>query len=162
MGSRRISVVLAALAAAVCAPVANAGDSRVASGPAIEIAISPKVQTLQTTVRHHKLVLGTATFRITVSNPGAVSLGGVKVTDSLSPRCSRSIGSLAAGASITFSCFRTNVGRSYTNVATVSGQPLKGVRDLTGVAAPVTATATSRVRVAVKVTSSGGVPAFTG
>jgi hypothetical protein len=160
--SRRISVIVAALAAAVCAAVANGGDSPLASRPVIDISIRPKVQTLQTTVRHQQLVFGAARFTITVSNPNLVRRDAIEVDDLLAPRCNRAIGSLAARASISYSCSAPNVLRSYTNVATVSAHRPDGARDLTSVEAAVTGTATSRVRVTTKVTAASGAPAFTG
>lgn len=155
-------MIVAALAAAVCAAVANGGDSPLAARPAIDTSIAPKVQTLQTTVRRQQLVFGTARFTITVSNPSLVRLAAVEVDDLRAPLCNRTIGSLAAGASIAYSCSAPNVLRSYTNVATVSAQGPQGARDLTSVEAAVTDTATSRVRVTTKVTAASGAPAFTG
>jgi uncharacterized repeat protein (TIGR01451 family) len=159
---RRIPVIVAALAAAVCVSVANGADSPLVSRPAIDISINPKVQTLQTMVRHQQPVFGTARFTITVSNPSPVRLAAVHVADHLAPRCNRAIGSLAAGASIAYSCSAPNVLRSYTNVATVSTHRPQGVRNPTSVEAAVTDTATSQVRVTTKVTAASGAPAFTG
>ena len=161
--SRRISAMVAALGAAVvCAAVASGGPSPLASAPAIDISIGPKVQTLQTTVRQRKLVFGTARFTITVSNPSGVKLAAVEVADLLAPQCNRTIGSLAAGASIAYSCSAPNARKSYTNVATASARRPQGLRNLTSVTAAVTDTATSRVRVTTKVTAADGAPAFTG
>jgi hypothetical protein len=160
--SRRISVIVVALAAAVCATVANGEHSPLVSRPAIDISIGPTVQTLQTTVRHQQLVFGTARFTIRVSNPSLVRRAAVEVGDLLAPGCNRTIGPLAAGASIAYSCSAPNVLRSYKNVATVSAHQPQGVRDLTSVEAAATDTATSRVRVTTKVTAASGAPAFTG
>ena len=155
-------MIVAALAAAVCAAVANGGDSPLVSRPAIDISIAPKVQTLQTTVRHQQPVFATARFTITVSNPTLVRRAAVEVDDLLAPHCDRTIGSLAAGATIAYSCSAPNVLRSYTNVATVSAHRPQGVRDLTSVQAAATDTATARVTVTTKVTAASGAPAFTG
>jgi uncharacterized repeat protein (TIGR01451 family) len=126
------------------------------SHPAIAIVNSPKLQTLETKVvamidakthtRKPALVFGTARFTITVMNTNPVELTGVTVTDPLSPGCNRNIGTLAPGASIAYFCSAANVGRSYTNRVTVSGQWPKGTRML----ADAQATATARAMVKVK------------
>ena len=50
------------------------------------------------------LEAGTAKFRITVTNTGAETLNNVKVTDPLTPGCNRSLGTMAPGASKTYTC----------------------------------------------------------
>jgi uncharacterized repeat protein (TIGR01451 family) len=84
-----------------------------ATHPAITIVKNPKSQTV--TVGH------TATFTITVTNTGDVALTNVTVTDALSPNCNRTIGTLAPGASTSYTCTRPNVRSSFTNVAVAAG-----------------------------------------
>lgn len=78
---------------------------------------------------------GTATFTITVANPGTATLTQVSVADELSPSCSRSqsefsallgaVGNndqvLDAGEVITYTCTQENVAANFTNSATATG-----------------------------------------
>ena len=64
---------------------------------------------------------GTAAFEITVTNTGNEALVNVAVTDALEPTCDQTIGSLAIGASETYTCNSTNVTSAFTNVAIVTG-----------------------------------------
>ena len=82
--------------------------------PAISIVKNPKSQTVNSG--------GTATFTITVTNTGDVALTDVAVVDALSPNCNRTIGTIAAGASVTYTCTRPNVTSSFNNVAVVTGK----------------------------------------
>jgi uncharacterized repeat protein (TIGR01451 family) len=84
-----------------------------ATHPAISIVKNPKSQTVTSG--------GTATFTITVTNTGDVSLTNVTVSDPLSPNCNRTIGTLAPGASSSYTCTRANVTSNFTNVAVASG-----------------------------------------
>jgi len=84
-----------------------------ATHPAISIVKNPKSQTVTSG--------GTATFTITVTNTGDVTLTNVTVTDPLSPNCNKTIGTLAPGASSTYTCTRANVTSNFTNVAIASG-----------------------------------------
>ncbi len=79
--------------------------------PAIEIDKTPDLQQL--------LTGETATFTITVTNPGDVSLTGVSVTDPLTPDCSQPLADLPPGSTTNFTCTLTNVTTDFTNVATV-------------------------------------------
>jgi len=81
--------------------------------PAISIIKDPKSQTVT--------VGKTATFKITVTNTGDVALTNVTVTDALSPNCNRTIGTLAPGASTSYTCTRPDVQSSFNNVAVVTG-----------------------------------------
>jgi uncharacterized repeat protein (TIGR01451 family) len=67
------------------------------------------------------------TFEIVVTNIGQYDLVDVAVTDDQAPGCSRVIGSLAAGASVTYSCTVPTVTQGFTNTACVEGM----VRNLT-------------------------------
>ena len=75
---------------------------------------------------------GTATFTITVTNTGNVTLTDVHVDDPLSPNCNRTkadipaLASMAPGAAVTYTCTKTNVQASFDNVATAIGTPPTG------------------------------------
>jgi uncharacterized repeat protein (TIGR01451 family) len=84
-----------------------------ATHPAITVVKNPKSQTVT--------VGNKATFTITVTNTGDVALTNVTVTDAQSPNCNRTIGTLAPGASSSYTCTRANVTSSFTNVAVASG-----------------------------------------
>jgi uncharacterized repeat protein (TIGR01451 family) len=84
-----------------------------ATHPAITIVKNPKSQTVTSG--------GTATFTITVTNTGDVTLTNVTVSDPLSPNCNKTIGTLAPGASTSYTCTRANVTSNFTNVAVASG-----------------------------------------
>jgi hypothetical protein len=92
--------------------------------PAIAIVKNPKLQTLP--------VGGTATWQITVTNTGDVTLTDVHVTDPQAPNCNRTkaqipaLASMAPGASVTYTCTRPNVQAGFTNVATAIGTPPTG------------------------------------
>jgi uncharacterized repeat protein (TIGR01451 family) len=81
--------------------------------PAISIVKDPKSQVITRG--------GTANFKITVTNTGDVALTNVTVSDPLSPNCNRSIGTLAPGASFTYTCKRANVQSSFNNVGVATG-----------------------------------------
>jgi len=104
-----------------------------ASKPATSIVKDPKLQTVASG--------GTATFTITVKNTGNVTLTAVTVSDQLSASCDRSVGTLASGASKSYTCTAADVLASFENTATVTGNPPKG--------APVTATDHANVKVKV-------------
>src|SRR5205814_5433299 len=82
--------------------------------PAISIVKNPKSQTVTNG--------GTATFTITVTNTGDVALTDVSVTDPLSPNCNKTIGTLAPGQEVSYTCTRPNVNASHNNGAVVTGQ----------------------------------------
>jgi uncharacterized repeat protein (TIGR01451 family) len=71
-------------------------------------------------------------FTIVVTNTGNVTLSNVRVADALSPDCSKTSGavsglaSMAAGASVTYSCSQQNVTASFTNTAVATGTPASG------------------------------------
>jgi uncharacterized repeat protein (TIGR01451 family) len=81
--------------------------------PAISIAKNPNSQTVTKG--------GTATFTITVTNTGDVTLTNVVVTDVLSPNCDRNVGTLNPGQSVTYTCTKQNVQSDFTNVAVATG-----------------------------------------
>jgi len=159
----------------VCAVAAPGSDATLPgpvislSHPALAIATTPKVQTLEMKVvaKPHTqtpmLVLGTARFTISVTNTSPLELTGVTVSDPRSPRCNRTIGTLAPGEATSYVCSRTNVGRNYTNTSTASGRWPTGARLVAG--APAIATATAVVNAKPKTRRRVHVPhilAFTG
>src|SRR5262249_30523900 len=81
---------------------------------------------------------GTATFTITVTNTGGVELTNVTVTDPMAPDCNRSLGTLAVGASTSYTCTLANVTASLTNVAIVTATPPSGPNVTSSDTAPVT------------------------
>jgi uncharacterized repeat protein (TIGR01451 family) len=100
--------------------------------PAISVVKDPKSQTVT--------VGNKATFKITVTNTGDVALTNVTVSDPLSPNCNRTIGTLAPGASTSYTCTKANVRSSFNNVAVASGTA--GTQTVTARdTAPVTAKA---------------------
>jgi uncharacterized repeat protein (TIGR01451 family) len=92
--------------------------------PAIAIVKNPKSQTIP--------VGGTATFSITVTNVGNTVLTDVTVSDPLTTSCNRTkaqipaLASMVPGATVTYSCTKTNVRASFDNVATATGTPPSG------------------------------------
>jgi uncharacterized repeat protein (TIGR01451 family) len=119
---------------------ANSGNAlKTWQQPSIGITKNPKTQTFTSG--------GTATFTIVVTNTGPVTLTNVRITDPLSPNCAKSsldiaaLGSMAPGASQTYTCTLANVTASFTNVATATGTPLGGGPDVSANdSAPVTVT----------------------
>jgi uncharacterized repeat protein (TIGR01451 family) len=86
--------------------------------PTIEIDKAPESQAVQSG--------DAATFTITVTNTGDVSLAPVTVTDDLVPNCERPFVNLGVGASESYTCTRLNVAVDFTNTATVTGTPPVG------------------------------------
>jgi uncharacterized repeat protein (TIGR01451 family) len=105
--------------------------------PTIAIVKNPKAQTVA--------VGGTATFTITVTNAGNTVLTDVTVSDPLTPSCNRTkaeipaLASMAPGASVTYSCTKTNVRASFDNVGTAIGTPPSGPNVTASDTAPVKA-----------------------
>jgi uncharacterized repeat protein (TIGR01451 family) len=130
--------------------------------PHIAIVKSPKHQTVTTKLststtaagaNKTTVSYGTATFTIKVTNNGDVALHNVTVSDPLSTNCNKNIGTLAAGASTSYTCTKPAVTANYTNVATATGTSPKGVT--------VHATDHADVTVTTKTTSTSGAK-FTG
>ena len=94
------------------------------TSPSIAIVKAPDVQVVPSG--------GTATWTITVTNTGNVTLANVRVTDAQAPGCARTqadiagLASLAPGASVDYTCSRTNVTGDFTNVAVATGTPPQG------------------------------------
>jgi uncharacterized repeat protein (TIGR01451 family) len=96
--------------------------------PGIAIVTEPKSQTVAKG--------GTATFTITVTNTGSVTLTNVRVTDALSPACTRTsaqipaLASMAPSAVVSYTCTQPNVQVNFDNLAVATGTPPTG-RDVT-------------------------------
>lgn len=86
--------------------------------PGLTIAKTPDMQVIYKGT--------TATFTITVSNTSSdADLSDVTVTDALAPNCDRSLGTLVAGATTSYTCTVT-ANNDFTNTADVIGTPPGG------------------------------------
>ncbi len=100
-------------------------------------------------------------FKITVTNPGSTTLDNIVVTDPLAPSCARTIGTLAPGASTSYTCAGpAYTGTPYTNVATAKGNT-RGFTDNL-VTTDTSDVQTSAVRLDKSVALKSGVPGFAG
>ena len=89
--------------------------------------ISPQILIAKTPNSQSVIVNGTVDFTITVTNVGDVPLTDVEVVDAFAPSCGRTIGDLAASASVSFDCDLPGVTADFTNSATVTGNhPISG------------------------------------
>jgi outer membrane protein OmpA-like peptidoglycan-associated protein len=82
------------------------------------LTITPTTQTVASGGKAH--------FTIHVKNTAGVKLTGVAVADRAAPNCSRSLGTMAAGASKTYTCSRSGVKAAFTDIATLSGKTPTG------------------------------------
>jgi uncharacterized repeat protein (TIGR01451 family) len=95
-----------------------------APAPAIAIVKNPATQSVP--------VGGKAKFKITVTNAGNTTLTNVTVRDPAARNCNRTsaelqaLASMAPGTSVTYSCSRGSVSKSFTNVATATATPPSG------------------------------------
>ena len=80
---------------------------------------------------------GAATFQITVTNNGDVTLHDVTVSDPRSPNCNRDLGTIAAGDSKTYTCNRPDVRHGFLTTASVVGTSPSGKRVRDKATAPV-------------------------
>jgi outer membrane protein OmpA-like peptidoglycan-associated protein len=69
---------------------------------------------------------GKAVFKLTVKNTAGVKLTGVIVRDPKAAACGRTLGTLAAGASRSYSCAHTKLKVAFVNRATVTGKTSAG------------------------------------
>ena len=130
--------------------------------PRIAIAKNPNEQTVSTKLtataagnaaNKTTITYGTASFTIKVTNTGDVTLHDVTVSDPLSSNCGKSLGTLAAHKSKTYTCTKPAVTTNFTNVATATGTSPKGVK--------VHASDKANVKVTTKTSSTSGA-SFTG
>src|SRR5262249_47067304 len=84
-----------------------------------------------------------ASFTITVTNTGDVTLTNVTVADPLTGSCVKTVGTLTAGQSSTYTCSQSNVTSAFTNVATATGHPPLGPHGTASASADVTVTTPS-------------------
>jgi len=96
--------------------------------PDISIMKSPSMGMMDTQTVP---VGGTASFDIIVMNTGNVVLNNVEVADPLAPGCNMTIGQLLPGEEFTYTCTDSDFTGSYTNIASVSGEPDGGGDDVT-------------------------------
>ena len=73
---------------------------------------------------------GDAIYKIVVENTGNIALNNVTVSDPLAPACDAVIGTLPAGDMFMYNCTLANVTASFTNTATVTGDPANGGQQL--------------------------------
>ena len=124
----------------VSSPPSPPSPPPAAQNPAISITKNPKGQTIQSG--------SNASFAITVTNTGNVTLTNVTVSDPLTPDCSKTsatisaLASMAPGASVSYNCSLANVTSNFTNVATATGTPPSGPNVTASDSAPVTVTVT--------------------
>jgi uncharacterized repeat protein (TIGR01451 family) len=86
-----------------------------------------------------------ASFSITVTNTGNVTLSNVVVTDPLAPLCNRTIGTMAPGATTTYTCLSGPVTTGFVNVATATGTPTPGGGTVTDNDDAVVSTPTAQI-----------------
>ncbi|MGL5809564.1 MAG: DUF7507 domain-containing protein, partial [Nocardioides sp.] len=98
---------------------------------------------------------GTTTWTIVVTNIGDEPLTNVATTDPVVPACARAnLGSLAVGASTTYTCTSGNITAGFSNTVNASGNSPAGV------GAQATDSATAAVRVRNVSISKSAVPAI--
>jgi uncharacterized repeat protein (TIGR01451 family) len=69
---------------------------------------------------------GATIFTITLTNTGNVALVPVEVGDPLAANCEQTVGSLAVGATASYTCTESNVTASFTNTAVATGTAALG------------------------------------
>ncbi len=107
---------------------AKFGDNTVTSNQAMATVAGVQGKAIVIDKSPHSQIVtkgGTATFTITVTNTGNVTLTNVAVADPLSRGCNKGIGSLSPGASQAYPCGAV-VTSVFTNVATATGNPPSG------------------------------------
>ncbi len=133
---------------------ATSGDSYLAqnlafSTPVPELQISKRAEPAQ--VHPGEPV----TFTIVVTNPSGAPASGVKVADDAFPLCSKDIGTLKGGQTVSYTCTATAPDKDFTNTAKATGTSALGD--------PLDGTATTSVNVihpAIGITKIADKPAY--
>ncbi len=103
--------------------------------PTSVIVLEPSISIMKTALNGMDTqtvpVGGTAEFQIVVQNTGNTVLNNVTVSDPLAPGCDRVIGQLLPGVMETYTCSDADFTGSYTNEASVTGDPEGGVNPVT-------------------------------
>ncbi|SDJ09592.1 conserved repeat domain-containing protein [Frankineae bacterium MT45] len=97
------------------------GDAFTGAGRADVTVLAPAISITKTTDQAAYRVGATVTYTITVTNTGNATLTPVNVADASTPGCARSLGSLAAGASTSYTCTATAPVTGNSNTASVTG-----------------------------------------
>ncbi|UQX86903.1 DUF11 domain-containing protein [Jatrophihabitans telluris] len=99
------------------------GSGTTGSGTAVAPAAHPAVTLTKAADAPSYLVGATITFTLTASNTGDVALSGVSASDPSLPACDRTIGALAVGQVVTWTCTAPAVLPAVTNTASITGIP---------------------------------------
>jgi uncharacterized repeat protein (TIGR01451 family) len=99
------------------------GPVSATSKPATIDVVHPAIQLVKIPVPAHPNPGDPLAYIITVTNTGDVPLSGIKVNDPAAPGCSRTVGTLAPGASETCGCMITTPNVPFSNTATATGTP---------------------------------------
>ena len=112
--------------------VADVVGSHPATGPVSDSdaadvdVVAPAIDIQKTPDSQQILSGGTADFTITVENTGDVALNNVAVSDALAPACDNTVGALAAGQTVSYTCSLAGVTADFTNTASVTGDDPAG------------------------------------
>ncbi len=129
----------------------------VTSTSTVDVTVDhPAIKIVKTTTTPTLPSGGTASFGITVTNTGDVTLTNVNVTDAIAPGCARTAAQIALiaphlsstfapGDSVTYTCTQANVTANETNTAITTGTPPLGpnVTDSSSVPVAIVVTGTS-------------------
>src|SRR4051794_30211857 len=96
-------------------------DAFSATAQATVTVLNPAITITKTADQAAYRVGATVTYTITVKNTGDSGLAGVAVTDPTTAGCARVIGTLAAGATTSYTCTATAPVSGNANAATVTG-----------------------------------------
>ena len=105
-------------------PIGDTVDAGSDSGDVV--ALLPAVLVGKTPAAQAIGVGQDATFTITVSNTGDVTLVNIDVVDAFSPTCDRSVGPLLPGQSTSYDCTIADVLTDFTNTVEVTGVDANG------------------------------------
>ena len=106
------------------------------SPPAVVIVPGPGLSLDKQPPLQYVVPGGTATFTITVTNTGDITLTNVTVSDAQAPGCAQNVGTLNPGQSTSYQCTVAGVLTGFTNVATATGTPPPGITPPTTTSPP--------------------------